>query len=130
MNRGYQAIRRPLRKTDKIFNERKDDILLSCKQILNCLSAFWNICLTKLQFSRRIIIVPPKNAIFGPNVYPWYLVQVFVRIQTNATLSSFIWSTNYIQSIWGKVLFDHFQFAIFSLPLPWKCLMTTCCISK
>ena len=124
------AIRRPLRKTDKIFNERKDDILLSCKQILNCLFAFWNICLTKLQFSRRIIIVPPQNAIFGPNVSPWCPVQVFVRSQTNATLSSFIWSTNYIQSIWGKVLFDHFQFAIFSLPLPWKCLMTTCCISK
>ena len=77
------AIRRPLRKTDKIFNERKDDILLSCKQILNCLFAFWNICLTKLQFSRRIIIVPPppKNAIFGPNVSPWCPVQVFVRSQ-------------------------------------------------
>ena len=43
----------PPGKVIKIFNEGKDDILLSCKQIFSCLSAFWNIYLTKLQFSRR-----------------------------------------------------------------------------
>ena len=31
--------------------------------------------------------------------HPWCPVQVFVRSQTNATVSSFIWSTNYKQGM-------------------------------
>ena len=55
------------------------------------------IYLAKLQFSRRKKC--PKNASFGPNFPPWCPVQVFVRSKTKATVSSFIWSTNYTQSM-------------------------------
>ena len=47
-------------------------------------------------FKEKIV---PKNAIFGPNFRPWFPVQVFVRSQTNATVSSFIRSPNYTQSM-------------------------------
>ena len=55
------------------------------------MSAFWNIYPTNC----------PKKCNFWPKLPPtsWYPVQVFVRSQTNATVSSLIWSTNYTQSM-------------------------------
>ena len=37
---GPGPSRKPSRKTDKFFIERKDDILPSCEQIFNCFTAF------------------------------------------------------------------------------------------
>ena len=52
---------------DNMVFERKDDILLWCKQIFNFFSAFWNIYLRASNFRENIV---PKDAIFGPNFLP------------------------------------------------------------
>ena len=99
----------PSRKTDKIFWERKVDILLSCKQIFNFLFLFWNIYLTKLQFPRGKL--SQKNAIFSPNSPPPSDAQFRFLLEVKK-LSHWVVSSEVLTThkVWGKVLFDHFQF--------------------
>ena len=73
-------------------------IEIFCYHVNRLLVSFWNINLTELQFSRRKL--SPEKGNFGPKLPPpRCTVQVFVRSGKNATASSFIWITNYTQSL-------------------------------